>query len=106
MTEQRVVLSTIGTKGEAEDLAWELVERRVAACVNIVEMQASIYRWEGEVKSEKEWLLVMKTTAAMLDELFASLHELHPYEVPECIALPIDRGSQKYLSWISESVGD
>jgi periplasmic divalent cation tolerance protein len=104
MTEQRVVLTTIGSKGEAEDIAWELVERKVAACVNIVEMQSSIYRWKGEVKSEKECLLLIKTTQAMLGELFTTIKALHPYEVPELIALPIEAGTKNYLDWISESV--
>ena len=104
MTEQRLVMTTIGSKGEAEDMAWELVERKLAACVNIIEMQTSIYRWKGEVKSEKECLLLVKTTQAMLGELFATIKELHPYEVPECIALPIDAGTKTYLDWISESV--
>jgi periplasmic divalent cation tolerance protein len=104
MTEQRLALTTIGSKGEAEDLAWELVERKLAACVNIIEMQGSIYRWKGEVKSEKECLLLIKTTAAMLGELFEAIKELHPYEVPECIALPIEAGTKNYLDWINESV--
>lgn len=104
MTEQRVVLTTVGSKGEAEDMAWELVERKLAACVNIIEMQTSIYRWKGEVKSEKECQLLIKTTASMLGELFAAIKELHPYEVPECIALPIEAGAKNYLDWISESV--
>jgi periplasmic divalent cation tolerance protein len=104
MTEQRVVLTTIGSRGEAEDLAWELVERKVAACVNIIEMHTSVYRWKGEVKSEKECLLLMKTNSAMLKELWSVVEELHPYDVPEFIALPIDQGSEKYLDWINESV--
>ncbi|MFL6301872.1 MAG: divalent-cation tolerance protein CutA [Terriglobales bacterium] len=104
MTEQRLVLTTIGSKGEAEDMAWELVERKLAACVNIIEMQGSIYRWKGEVKSEKECLLLMKTTASTVGELFAAIKELHPYEVPECIALSIEAGTKTYLDWISESV--
>jgi periplasmic divalent cation tolerance protein len=104
MTEQRLVLTTIGSKGEAEDMAWELVERKLAACVNIIEMQTSIYRWKGEVKSEKECLLLIKTTHATLGELFAAIQELHPYDVPECIALPIEAGTKTYLDWISESV--
>jgi periplasmic divalent cation tolerance protein len=104
MTEQRLVLTTIGSKGEAEDMAWELVERKLAACVNIIEMQTSIYRWKGEVKSEKECLLLIKTTGATLGELFRAIQELHPYDVPECIALPIEAGTKTYLDWISESV--
>ena len=104
MTEQRLVMTTIGSKGEAEDMAWELVERKLAACVNIIDMQTSIYRWKGEVKSEKECLLLIKTTQAVLGELFAAIKELHPYEVPECIALTIGAGTKTYLDWISESV--
>jgi periplasmic divalent cation tolerance protein len=104
MTEQRVVLTTIGSRGEAEDLAWELVERKVAACVNIIEMHTSVYRWKGEVKSEKECLLLMKTNSAALNELWAAVEELHPYDVPEFITLTIEQGSEKYLDWINESV--
>ena len=104
MTDKRIVLTTIGSKSEAEDLAWELVERKLAACVNIIEMQASIYRWKGEIKSEKECVLLIKTTAAASEELIAAIRELHPYEVPEYIELPIEKGSSKYLDWIAESV--
>ncbi len=104
MTDKRIVLTTIGSKGEAEDLAWELVERKLAACVNIIEMQASIYRWQGEIKSEKEYLLLIKSTAAASEELIAAIRDLHPYEVPEYIELPIEKGSSKYLDWIAESV--
>ena len=104
MTDKRVVLTTIGSKSEAEDLAWELVERKLAACVNIIEMQASIYRWEGEIKSEKECLLLIKTTAALSKHLVAAIRELHPYDVPEYIELPIEAGSGKYLDWIASSV--
>ncbi len=104
MTDKRIVLTTIGSKNEAEDLAWELVERKLAACVNIIEMQTSIYRWKGEIKSEKECLLLIKTTAGASEELIASIRELHPYDVPEYIELPIEKGSSKYLDWIAESV--
>ena len=104
MTDKRIVLTTIGSKSEAEDLAWELVERKLAACVNIIEMQGSIYRWKDEIKSEKEFLLLIKSTAALSEELVAAVRELHPYEVPEYIELSIEAGSSKYLDWISASV--
>jgi periplasmic divalent cation tolerance protein len=104
MTDKRIVLTTIGSKTEAEDLAWELVERKLAACVNIIDMQTSIYRWKNEIKSEKECLLLIKSTAAASEELIAAIRELHPYEVPEYIELPIEKGSSKYLDWIAESV--
>ena len=104
MTDKRIVLTTIGSKSEAEDLAWELVERKLAACVNIIEMQTSIYRWEGEIKSEKECLLLIKTTTALSEHLIAAIRQLHPYDVPEYIELPIVAGGSKYLDWIAASV--
>jgi periplasmic divalent cation tolerance protein len=104
MTDKRIVLTTIGSKSEAEDLAWELVERKLAACVNIIDMQTSIYRWKNEIKSEKECLLLIKSTAAASENLIAAIRELHPYEVPAYIELPIEKGSSKYLDWIAESV--
>lgn len=104
MTDKRIILTTIGSKSEAEDLAWELVERKLAACVNIIEMQGSIYRWKDEIKSEKEFLLLIKSTAAISEELVAAIRELHPYDVPEYIELPIEAGSSKYLDWIAASV--
>jgi len=104
MTDKRIVLTTIGSKSEAEDLAWELVERKLAACVNIIEMQNSIYRWKGEIKSEKECLLLIKTTADLSEHLIGAIHQLHPYEVPEYIELAIESGSSKYLDWIADSV--
>lgn len=104
MTDNRIVLTTIGSKSEAEDLAWELVERKLAACVNIIQMEGSIYRWKGEIKSEKECLLLIKSTARASENLIAAIRELHPYELPEYIELPIEAGSSKYLDWITQSV--
>src|SRR5262249_33219516 len=104
MTGTRIVLSTLGSKSEATDLARTLVERKLAACVNLVDPIESIYRWKGEVQSSQEVLLIIKTT----DEGFAAvrdaIRELHPYELPECVSLPIDQGSPAYLAWIGENV--
>ena len=104
MTEQRIVMTTIGSKGEAEDMAWELVERKVAACVNIIEMQGSIYRWQGEVKSEKECLLLIKTTRGRYAALEARVLALHTYENPEVIAVALEQGAAAYMGWIAKSV--
>src|SRR5437660_7827588 len=84
MTDKKLVLSTAGSKEEAQKIARALVERLLAACVNIVAVE-SIYRWEGEVEQAQEWLLVIKTTDEAFDRVRAAIKELHSYEVPECI---------------------
>jgi periplasmic divalent cation tolerance protein len=90
---------------EAETLAQVMVEQQVAACVNIIPMVRSIYRWKGEICNDGEALLVIKTTAARLQQLETLVVEHHPYEVPEIIALPIAEGHAPYLRWIDESTG-
>src|ERR1700704_4116696 len=104
MTDKRLVLTTCGSPEEARRIAQELVERRLAACVNIVPQIESVYRWKGEVESATEWLLIVKTTADAFERLRDALHKLHSYELPECIEIAIEDGSVQYLSWISESV--
>jgi periplasmic divalent cation tolerance protein len=76
------------------------VERRVAACVNLVPRVRSVYRWKGKVEEAPETLLVVKTAAARLPALLAAVEELHPYEVPEAIALPVEAGLAPYLDWV------
>ncbi len=105
MTDKRLVLSTAGSQEEARRIAHALVERRLAACVNIVPGVESIYRWQGKVETAAEWLLLIKTTAEAFPRLRDTLAELHSYEVPECIALVVDEGETNYLEWIGESVG-
>ena len=100
----RLVLTTAGSKDEAHKIARALVERRLAACVNIVSGVESVYRWEGAVETAEEWLLIVKTTAAAFERVRDAIQELHSYELPECIALPVDAGSTGYSSWIRESV--
>jgi periplasmic divalent cation tolerance protein len=104
MTNKRVVLSTCGSLEEARKIAHTLIERRLAACVNIVPQIESVYRWQGKVETAAEWMLVIKTTAGMFAHLRDALHELHSYETPECIAIEIEDGSAAYLEWIGESV--
>ena len=104
MTDKRLVLSTAGSQEEARKIAHALVERRLAACVNIVPGVESVYRWQGKVETAAEWLLVMKTTAAAFPALSKALRELHSYDVPECLMLTVEDGDAAYLEWIGESV--
>ena len=103
MTDKRVVLTTIGSKSEAEDLAWELVERKLAACVNVIPVQ-SFYHWKGEMENNPEHLLVIKITAAAFERVRETITELNSYEVPECIQISIEAGAEAYLKWIEQSV--
>ena len=86
----------------AAALAKALVERRVAACVNILPGVRSFYHWQGEVCDDSEALLVIKTRRMLFEELREAVVELHPYEVPEVVALPIEAGHTPYLAWIDE----
>jgi periplasmic divalent cation tolerance protein len=104
MTDKRIVLSTAGSVEEARKIARELVERRLAACVNIVPQVESIYRWQGRVESAREWLLLIKTTAEQFEKVRDAIRELHSYDLPECIAVAIEDGSPEYLRWLAEYV--
>jgi len=98
--EARVVLLT-APPGEAHDLARALVERGLAACVNVVPGLRSVYRWEGRLQDDPESLLVAKVLRAGLPALLAAVHELHPYEVPELLVLAPEAGSSAYLAWLA-----
>lgn len=100
MTDKRIVLTTCGSAEEAERIAHALVERQLAACVNIVPQIRSVYRWQGKVESASEWLLVVKTTAGKFAGVRDAIRELHSYELPECIAIEIVDGSPEYLKWM------
>lgn len=88
---------------ESEKIARSLVDEKLAACVNVFEVK-SFFRWEGKLWDEKEDLLIVKTKKDKLDELIGRIKDLHSYEVPEIIALPIIEGSENYLSWIADSL--
>lgn len=90
----------------AELIADRLVERRLAACVNILAPCQSVYRWQGRVEHEQEVPLLIKTTREAYAGLEAEIHALHPYELPEILALPIDQGLPAYLAWLASEVGD
>ncbi len=100
MGKSYLVLSTIDTHQEAERIAHYLVEERLAACVNILPKITSIYRWKGALERATEHLMIMKTAEDRLSSLTHRIKELHPYEVPEVIALSIEEGDPTYLEWI------
>ncbi|MEG4066535.1 divalent-cation tolerance protein CutA [Microcoleus sp. Pol11C2] len=98
-----VVLVTVASEAEAENLAKSLVEHKLAACVSLSPIR-SIYTWQGEIHSESEWQLVIKTDLAKFKALKTKVQELHSYEVPEIIAIPIIAGSDAYLNWLGQSL--
>jgi len=103
MTRAKIVVTTCGSVEEAQKIARELVERRVAACVNIVSPIQSVYRWQGKVESATEWLLLIKTSAEKFAAVRDAIGELHSYDLPECIMVSIEDGSPEYLKWIEEN---
>lgn len=104
MSGRLVVLSTVGRAEDAERIGRALVERGLAACVNVLPAVTSIYRWKGKLEQAEERLLVIKTRAERFAALREALVSLHPYEVPEVVALTIADGHQPYLDWLDESV--
>jgi periplasmic divalent cation tolerance protein len=104
MTDKRLVLTTAGSVDEARRIAEGLVDRKLAACVNIVPKVVSIYRWKGKVEEAEEWLLWIKTTEAAYPRVRDAIKEMHSYEVPECMSLVADDGCPAYMKWIDESV--
>lgn len=103
-SDARVVLVTCGKSSEATKIAWTVVERKLAACVNMVsEPVHSVFRWKGKVETAKEYLLIMKTTKDRLKELEEEVLGLHSYETPEFLVLNVEGGSAGYLEWIAAS---
>ncbi|OYT52350.1 MAG: cytochrome C biogenesis protein CcdA [Desulfurococcales archaeon ex4484_217_2] len=99
-----VVLITSPSLSEAKSIARNIVEKKLAACVNIVDNVSSIYWWEGKVEESREVLMIVKTVKAKIGKLIDEVRKLHSYEVPEIIALPIVEGFEKYLQWIDGSL--
>ncbi len=96
-----VVLTTFAAAEEAASVVRALVERRLAACGNLIPGVRSIYRWQGKIEDAAEVLCVLKTRRDRLAELTAVLEQLHPYDVPEIVALPIEGGGAPYLAWVA-----
>ena len=101
-TDTLIVLCTCPEREPALRIAEQLVDRRLAACVNVVPGITSVYRWEGHRESAHEVLLVIKTRAERFAELQQAVVELHPYELPELIAVPVTRGIPAYLNWVAQ----
>ena len=99
-----LVLVTIPADAETEAFARGLVETGVAACVNVLPKMLSVYRWEGEVESEAEHQVLIKTTSAGVPSLWQRVRDLHPYDVPEFLVIPIIDGNEAYLKWVRMNV--
>jgi periplasmic divalent cation tolerance protein len=104
MTDKIVVLTTCESEEEAERIARSLLEKRLAACVNILPRARSIYRWKGAVEEAQELILLIKSRRDAFETLRAELSKIHSYEVPEIIALPIVDGSTAYLAWLDREL--
>ncbi len=103
MSDKKIVLTTAGTREEAAKIARALVERQLAACVNVVAVD-SVYRWKEKIENAQEWLLLIKTVSAAFDEVEGAIKELHSYELPECVVVSIEGGSEEYLDWLADNV--
>jgi periplasmic divalent cation tolerance protein len=104
VTDKVVVLVTTASRDEGKKIARHLVESRLAACVNITQSIESVYRWEGKMAEEVEFLLIIKSVRELFPEIRAEISRLHSYQTPEIICLPVVEGSRNYLQWISDSV--
>ena len=103
-TQYCVILVTTGTRRQAEDIARALVEEGLAACCNILPGVRSVYRWKGVTQEDEEQLLIIKSKTARFSLIEARVRELHAYDVPEVIMLPLTGGSAPYLAWIEQSL--
>jgi periplasmic divalent cation tolerance protein len=104
MTDKLVILSTAESQAEASRIAEELVERRLAACVNLVGRIQSFYHWDGKLQRAEEFLLIIKTDQAHEEQVRTAISQLNSYDLPECISLPVSDGSAEYLQWIENSM--
>ena len=104
MSDIRLVLCTFPSADEARQIGTSLVEKQLAACVNLIPGVESVYRWQGQVETATETLAILKTTATAFDALAAALAEMHPYEVPEIIALDPAAVAESYHKWLLSGI--
>lgn len=102
MTDAMLVLTTLPSAEAAAELAKAVVGEKLAACANLLPAVRSIYRWQGRVQDESEVLVLFKTRQEHFERLKARLLELHPYEIPEVLAIPVEQGYQAYLDWLGQ----
>lgn len=102
MTEACIILTTFPDSEKARQIGTALVERQLAACVNLNPKAESIYRWEGKIQNEAEVVVIIKSTASKIPALEKALHELHSYDVPEFLVIKVEQGSEAYLNWLGE----
>ena len=105
MTGSVQVSTTTEAKSSAQTIARALIEQRLAACVQIVGPITSTYRWQGEIETAEEWLCLIKTRSDLYEQLEAAIREVHPYDVPEILAVPVVAGSEDYLAWLDSGLG-
>jgi len=101
-----VVFTTVGSAGEGESLARSIVEAKLAACVQILPQMTSVFSWEGQIQTDPEHLLLIKTLEEKFDDLSAFIKERHSYDVPEIVAIPAEKVSEDYLKWVLTSIGN
>jgi periplasmic divalent cation tolerance protein len=105
MAEHVQVVTTAATKQDAERIAHALVERRLAACAQVIGPIQSVYRWRGAIETAEEWQCWIKSRRELCTEIQRAIRELHSYEVPEILVLPVLDGDADYLAWLDEQVG-
>ncbi len=104
MSKHLQVVTTVDTEEKAQEIARALVERRLAACAQVLGPITSTYWWQGQVETAQEWLCILKTREELYEELEQTLRSIHPYEVPEILATPVAAGNPAYLAWLDETL--
>lgn len=104
MTDILIVLTTADSERLCLKIASSLVERRLAACVNIIKSVRSIYRWKDKIHDDEEYVLLVKTTRSAFDEVRRTIQELHTYELPDIVAIPVEEADPRVIEWVSGSV--
>jgi periplasmic divalent cation tolerance protein len=104
MTDKIVILSTCATEEDAERIARRLLDVRLAACVTVIPRTRSFYHWKGAVESAEEFQLLIKSSRGLFAALRAEIEKIHPYEIPELIAVPVVEGAEPYLGWLASNL--
>jgi periplasmic divalent cation tolerance protein len=104
MTDYIQMMTTTGSRSDAQKIAQVLVEQRLAGCVQIIGPILSTYWWDDKLEQNEEFLCLIKTEAGMFDRMAAAISEVHPYDMPEILAVPVVRGSEGYLRWLSDEI--